>query len=628
MSYQTVSSAFEEQLRGLCLQDFPCGQGSWIGWLGSGAGWSKPRGQGSAEQSWGYNEQDEGRGGSGTEEQEDLIELLTSPLSPWRQEEEESWSPQALALRELSVRSPARLSSDFIRDCFITLRIVDKGVSVIDDGVLKFTKMEELVLTANRIADLPSGHLPQSLRVLELYANQVSSLENLCQRPPPCLQHLGLGLNRLGSPVDAHFLTAAFWPQLVSLDLSWSGFVEQLVLVDSLSTLPSLRTLALEGNPLTLTPSYPGFILHSLPRLLCLDGRRVTPDDRYGFRGLAKTRDAVTDEAVVTVAVHKMRGIPDPSLANDSSTSEFPVVSYRYLVTYEFLGQLPVNKAAGRGLVTPMEQAGGRCETPPDWSRSCEEEACHTAPDPGPPGGVEDSGASENHSCPVTVNSTTKLPWAEVMEYNHTALYRASDLPALKSFFLRGLRVTVEEEKVLSWPASLGENMGTKPATDKKGTARERSARPVSNTCSNQKAKDRRKKKESQVDLVQDAPVRRNLGSAHVELRDLLSGGNQVHWLCDFGVLMEQSGRVMAAQEKELSKKVKEDKNKEEKKVHPAGESTAAQRNTPSKSKGRGKKESEAEGHAENLPNQLEPLTVEFSVHLQKWQTASQADRT
>ncbi|KAJ8415541.1 hypothetical protein AAFF_G00425210 [Aldrovandia affinis] len=79
---------------------------------------------------------------------------------------------------------------------------------------------------------------------------------------------------------------------------------------------------------------------------------------------------------------------------------------------------------------------------------------------------------------------------------------------------------------------------------------------------------------------------------------------------------------------KELSKKVKEDKNKEEKKVHPAGESTAAQRNTPSKSKGRGKKESEAEGHAENLPNQLEPLTVEFSVHLQKWQTASQADRT
>ncbi|XP_064153570.1 leucine-rich repeat-containing protein 43-like [Anguilla rostrata] len=603
---------------------------------------SRPRGQGCEDDGWGYREKNGGRGGPRAEERGDLIELLTDPLSPWRQEAE-SWSPQAAALRELSVTSQARLSGSFIRGYFTTLRIVDKGVSVIDDGVLGFARLRELVLTANRISQLPSAHLPGSLRVLEVCANQVSSCLSpwLCV-PVPVSAPSGPGLGvatRDQLERDPFVILMVLAPppprpQLVSLDLSWCGFEEQLILVDSLSTLPRLRTLALEGNPLTLAPSYPGFLLDSLPRLLYLDGLRVTPDDRHHFHGLARRRDAVTDEAVVTVTVHRMRGVPDPSLAADSSAAEFPVVACSYLATYEFLGPLPAENQVGSESVTssglavrfaPDEGLGpsrgpeGRDETPQAarWNRG--EEVCHTVPYPGPPAGTGDSGLSESCSCPVMEIRTPKLPWAEPIEYDHTHVYRVRDLASLKRFFLRGLRITVEEEKVLSWPAPPEENVGTKPVTDKRGTAKEQSVRPPSNPCSNQKAKDKKRKKEPQVDLVQDPPGTRTLGSARVELQDLVSGGNQVYRLCDFGVPTELSART--PQEKEPSKKVKEDKKKEDKRAKPAGESIATQRTTPSKGKNKGKKDSEAEGPAETFQHLPEHIILEISVHLDKWET-------
>lgn len=38
-------------------------------------------------------------------------------------------------------------------------------VSVIDDGLLKFSKLEELVLSANTISEIPVENLPSTLKV-------------------------------------------------------------------------------------------------------------------------------------------------------------------------------------------------------------------------------------------------------------------------------------------------------------------------------------------------------------------------------------------------------------------------------------------------------------------------------
>ncbi|KAJ8286261.1 hypothetical protein GJAV_G00036400 [Gymnothorax javanicus] len=613
MSNRTLSSVVEKELNRLCLRDFPCGRGSW----------SKLRTQGHEDEGWGYRSKGTGSSGPATEGHQDLIELLTSPLSPWRQEAK-AWSPQAEALRELSVTSP-RLSRDFLYECFTTLRIADKGVSVIDERMLRFTRLEELILTANHISELPGAHLPKSLRVLEVCANQVSSLKTLSRSPPPALQHLGLGYNPLSSASDARLLSASHWPELVSLDLSWCGFVEQLVLVDSLSSLPQLRALSLEGNPLTLSPSYPAFLLSSLPKLLHIDGRHVTSDDHHRFHGLAKRRDDVADEAVVTVTVHRIRGVPDSLMLSDGGPPEFPLVTCSYLVTYDFLESLcEHNKVVGsERLISPImeDSVGGsrgpesRAPAPKTVQRSQgEEKWC--------PAKARDSSSTERCSFPVTVTSTPKKPWVEPIELEHAHVHRIRDLLSLKSFFLRGLCITVEEEKVLSWPASPGENMGTKPAPDRKGSAKERAR--TSDSCSSQKSKEKRRKREPQIELVQDPPVRRTLGSAVLDLQDLLSGGTQLHRLCDLGEPTERG--VRTPQEEDPIKTVKEDKKKEDKRAKPAGESITTRRTAPSGGKNRGKKASEAEDPADTIQNHPQPLVLEISVRLDKWSAGGPTD--
>lgn len=48
-------------------------------------------------------------------------------------------------------------------------------------------------------------------QVLELYGNQLSSLECLCVHPPPLLQHLGVGHNQLLGSSECLFLTSKHW---------------------------------------------------------------------------------------------------------------------------------------------------------------------------------------------------------------------------------------------------------------------------------------------------------------------------------------------------------------------------------------------------------------------------------
>lgn len=50
-----------------------------------------------------------------------------------------------------------------------------------------------------------------SSQVLELYGNKISSLECLCASPPPSLQHLGLGQNKLLGPLESLYVTADHW---------------------------------------------------------------------------------------------------------------------------------------------------------------------------------------------------------------------------------------------------------------------------------------------------------------------------------------------------------------------------------------------------------------------------------
>uniref|UniRef100_A0A7N8YR11 Leucine rich repeat containing 43 n=1 Tax=Mastacembelus armatus TaxID=205130 RepID=A0A7N8YR11_9TELE len=443
MSSNTLSAVLEKQIRRLCLNDFPCGNGSWVSFSAFG---SQRKSKDSAE-------------GPGTEETDALLDLLSCPHSPWGHEE--SWSPQAAALRQLAVLTPERLHADFIYKYFTTFHIVDKDVSIIDDGLLKFSKLEELVLTANKISEIPVKNLPNTLKILELRANRLSALSSLTNHPPPRLQYLGLGFNSLGSHDIAH-LTGRHWPHLVCLDLSDCEFQDQPALLNSLSTLPCLKTLMLQGNPFTLVSSFPGFTVDSLPQLCFLDALLISSEERRRFRGLAEMSDLIANRASVTVSVGTMRGIPNPLMSVDQNAPGFPVVTYSYFITYKFL----------------------------------------------------------------------------VMYISHLCLWCLPQCPI------------------------------------KSGSTKD-------------------KKKKSVPELVQDAPIKRILGSVHVPLQSLLRGSQKVDTLCDFGALKLFSLYLTSCL---LC------------------------------SADRGKQEHKADVHKDNsVCIHPDPVTVELSVELEKWRSVSEA---
>ncbi|XP_053277033.1 leucine-rich repeat-containing protein 43 [Pleuronectes platessa] len=585
MSPDTLSAVIEKHIRQLCLTDFPCGRGS-------------------------LRKTVDGAVETETEEADSLLDLLICPHSPWWHDA--SWSPQAVTLRKLAVLSPERLHTDFIHKYFTVLRIVDEDVSVVDGGLLKFSKLEELVLSANRISEIPADNLPCTLKVLELRGNRLSALSSLTRRPPPQLWYLGLGSNGLGSCQDAADLSGRHWPQLLCLDLGDCEFEDQRALLSALTTLPCLKTLVLEGNPFTLAHSYPGLTVDTLPQLSCLDHSWITPEERHRFQGLAKLSDVTVDQASVTVRVGRVKGIPDPLMSVDETAPDFPVVTYSYFITYEFLtDQTPAEqKVAGESkCATEPVTEDGSSDADPQSDKNCEREK--SAPDTGE--------LNPEEACcdvaPVWRHSTSKLTWSEHMDFSDTHVHTGSDLGGLKKFLSRGLSLRVEEEKVLSWPAASEDVAGAKPGRpvkEKKG-GHERES-PIKSGPTKDKSKD--KKKKSVSELVQDARFRRSLVSVHVPLQSLVRGHGKVDVLCDLGTLHAES--VVEATptcEKDLEKKMKEEKKKEDKDSKRRG------------GKGKTGREREADvvPACSSVCDRLQPATVELSVELERWKSESEA---
>ncbi|KFQ83553.1 Leucine-rich repeat-containing protein 43, partial [Phoenicopterus ruber ruber] len=271
----------------------------------------------------------------GEESPEALMELLSDRHSPWALPPD--CSPQDQHLRKMAVLAPELIHGSNVFQVLRSLRIVGKGVEEVDEGLLQLQRLEELILSANQISRITSANLPQTLKVLELCCNAVADLQDLCAQPPPELQHLGLGYNQLCGPLQDKYLTADFWPNLVSLDLSFNNFTDLLGLVSQLSSLQKLRVLVLQGNPLALIPTYRGFLVDSLPKLSVLDDIHIGPDERHQFHGLARQPELIRSEARVAVSVGEIKGVPDPSaLQQPEIGSEAPVITYSYCVTYEF----------------------------------------------------------------------------------------------------------------------------------------------------------------------------------------------------------------------------------------------------------------------------------------------------
>ncbi|XP_007665078.2 leucine-rich repeat-containing protein 43 isoform X5 [Ornithorhynchus anatinus] len=428
----TVSAAFQDHLHQLCLRQFPCGTGSW----------NKSRFMSKKRKPWraGSSKEEENLD-PGEESLEALVELAHSPHSPWVLPEDSSAEDHYL--RELAIRNPHVLRDTFFFSYFKCLRVVDKGVKEIDSNLLKFSNLEELILTANRIRKVNAENLPQTLKVLELYGNEITDTEGLCSHPPPNLQHLGLGSNRLFGSLEAIYFSANFWPNLVSLDLGFNDLTELQNVVSGLCPLRKLRLLVLQGNPLALVPSYRGFTIDSLSHLCVLDDITVSPDERHQFWGLSHKRALVEDEVQLVVTLGRVGGVPDSAAEDPEPGPDGPFISYSYYVTYDFME----DEEAGGGskitgvLAEVIQPSGSQgsliSKGPPEDDKEARE---LEAPLP-----ITDARLTPPPG--VVLFSTLHKPWADVIECNYSMQHCLTDLVPLKTFLLSGTTVTVVEEK-------------------------------------------------------------------------------------------------------------------------------------------------------------------------------------
>ncbi|XP_035299207.1 leucine-rich repeat-containing protein 43 isoform X3 [Cricetulus griseus] len=322
----TLSTAVREHLRKLCLREFPCGTGSW----------NKSRFLPKTCRTWrNLVPKEEETVSVGEESVEALLGLVRSEHSPWALLKDSSAEDRFL--RELAIQNPLMIKDTFFYSYFRSLRVVDKGVSLVDKDLLKFLKLEELILSANKIEEIDANNLPPTLKVLELYGNLITSMECLCSPAPPNLQHLGLGQNKLLGSLESLYVTSNNWPKLVSLDLGFNDLTDLQSMITGLSTLRQLRLLILQGNPLALVPYYRGFTVDSLAHLCVLDDVIVSPSEKHQFRGLSVHGDLLAHEAQFVVTIGNVRGAMDSSVLDPEPGPEGPFISYSYYVTYDFV---------------------------------------------------------------------------------------------------------------------------------------------------------------------------------------------------------------------------------------------------------------------------------------------------
>uniref|UniRef100_A0A2K5PVW0 Leucine rich repeat containing 43 n=1 Tax=Cebus imitator TaxID=2715852 RepID=A0A2K5PVW0_CEBIM len=577
----TVSAAVREHLRKLCLREFPCGAGSW----------NKSRFLPQTWRTWReLVPREEDVVSPGEETVEALLGLVRSPQSPWAllndSNSEDSF------LRELAIRNPLMIRDTFFYSYFRSLRVVDKEVTLVDKDLLKFLKLEELVLSANRIKEVEAANLPPTLK-----------------------------------------------PNLVSLDLGFNDLTDLQSMLASLRTLRHLRLLVLQGNPLALVPYYRGLTVDSLAQLCVLDDITVSPNEKHLFRGLSLNADLLAQEAQFVVTIGNVRGLLDTSLLDPEPGPEGPFITYSYYVTYDFVkdeeGEANEYTDVLAEIVKPSpslellveespeevienviedveevtEEVEGSLESEvEEWGESeVSVISVLSTVLPTPRASAEELAKLrpriDPRLCPspgTVLFNTTHKPWAEVIPCNYEMQHVLRDLVPLKAFLLAGTTVTIVEEKILSWPAVLP--AVDSPLSAKKGKGekdKKEKEKDRKGKGEKEPAKVPKKKKEPPKELRQDPPILQVLGRGLVVLEPLLVGEPLVSTVCNFGVVHTlASDRLAFARD---SKKIKKTAKKEKPKaVIPIYEGDY----------------------------QPEPLTVEVQIQLNQCRSAEEALRT
>lgn len=312
---KSVSDVFNGILKQLALDEFPSGNGNWKNHLKWQSDQLEPH---------------------NSTKNADLysVESLKYLANEIPFQKDTDWSVDAAILQDRMIENGevmAYLQS--IHKCFKRLRIIDKHVATVDQGLKKFTNLTELILTANNIETVDSRLLPRSLEILELCGNRIGDVKSLCLQPPK-LQHLGLSYNQLRC--FSNFTQRDCWSSLLSLDLSFNYLSDVKSTVDALKKLPKLSSLVLQGNPLYFFIGHRGYVIDSIKCLTFLDEVRISEDERHHFKGLTNLKDLCWNDMCIAVKIDGLKGLSKPDEAENSG-DDFPKYFTKYRVEFDFI---------------------------------------------------------------------------------------------------------------------------------------------------------------------------------------------------------------------------------------------------------------------------------------------------
>nr|XP_015835229.1 PREDICTED: uncharacterized protein LOC103312973 [Tribolium castaneum] len=208
-----------------------------------------------------------------------------------------------------TVTETKQIDCDFLYEHATHLRMDDYHINMVDDGVRNFRNLQVLVICGNWIQDIDGSVLPRRLKFLELYVNEIESLDNLTHKPPKHLLHLGLARNKLTNDSHLHLLAACRrFNNLKSLDLSECDIYRLVDVLHELKPLQNLEGLLLQGNPCSMVMGYKDMVLDSFPYLIFLDGIEISRTDQI------LTENFLERAHVSEFILHcpKLTGLPKP----------------------------------------------------------------------------------------------------------------------------------------------------------------------------------------------------------------------------------------------------------------------------------------------------------------------------
>ncbi|XP_068620781.1 uncharacterized protein [Battus philenor] len=156
------------------------------------------------------------------------------------------------------------------------LRVNDAKMTKLDEGLIEFQKLVRLNLCGNFLSEIDAFMIPRGVRALELQSNFFESIDTMTTGLPNDLLYLGVAKNVLGDVGGLRNL-----PETITvLDLADNDIYDLEFTLDALSSLPSLVSLQLAGNPCALCAAYARTTLSKLPQLQWLDLRQILATDQ------------------------------------------------------------------------------------------------------------------------------------------------------------------------------------------------------------------------------------------------------------------------------------------------------------------------------------------------------------